>query len=125
MVGREKAKAFKGFHEALPVVTTVQRGGIYSQQNELGLEESGEGRQQDPEGGESPPEETREMREETSTAHSLSIPFCETGLSSVFLPSYNKAACLLLSSTNIVEAPGDHKGFLVQVIPGQLLILWR
>ena len=91
----------------------MPRGGIYSQQNDLGLKESGEGRQQDPEGGESPPEETREMREETSTAHSLSIPFCETGLSSVFLPSYNKAACLLLSRTNIVEAPGNHKGFLV------------
>ena len=109
----KRQKHLREFHEALPVVTTVPRGGIYSQKNELGLEESGEGRQQDPEGGESPPEETREMREETSTAHSLSIPFSETGLSSVFLPSYNKAACLLLSSTNIVEAPGDHKGFLV------------
>ena len=91
----------------------MPRGGIYSQQNDLGLKESGEGRQQDPEGGESPPEEMREMREVTSTAHSLSIPFCETGLSSVFLPSYNKAACLLLCCTNIVEAPGNHKGFLV------------
>ena len=91
----------------------MPRGGIYSQQNELGLEESGEGHQQDPEGGESLPEETKEIREETSTAHSLSIPFCETVFTSVFLPSYNKAACLLLSSTNILEAPGDHEGFLV------------
>ena len=73
----------------------------------------GEGHQRDPEGGEPPAEEMREMREETSTAHSLSIPFCETGLTSVFLPSYNKAACLLLSSANIVEAPGDQKRFLV------------
>ena len=106
MIGRKRKGKVREFHEALPVVTTVPRGGIYSQQNELGLEESGEGRQQDPEGGETPLQETREVQEETSTAHSLSIP-------SVFLPSYNKAACLLLSSTNIVEAPGDHKGFLV------------
>lgn len=54
-----------------PFQSQPHRGGIYSQQNELGLEESGEGHQQDPEGGESPPEETREMCKVTSTAHSL------------------------------------------------------
>lgn len=31
----------------------------------------------------------------------------------MFSPSYNKVARLLLSSKNIVKAPGDHKGFLV------------
>ena len=67
----KRQKHLREFHEALPVATTPPRGGIYSQQNELGLEESGEGRQQDPEGGESPPEETREMCKVTSTAHSL------------------------------------------------------
>lgn len=67
----KRQKHLREFHEALPVATTPPRGGIYSQQNELGLEESREGHQQDPEGGESPPEETREMCKVTSKAHSL------------------------------------------------------
>ena len=52
----KRQKHLRDFHEALPVVTMVPRRGIYSQQNELGLEDGGEGGQQDPEGGEGPPE---------------------------------------------------------------------
>ena len=51
--------------------------------------------------------------EKSSAPLSLSVPFCETGLSPVFLPAYNKAANLLHNKKNIVEAPGNHEGFLV------------
>ena len=112
----KKQKHLRQFHEAistdpLRIGTSKPRADDCNQEDELGLTEREEGQQE--EGGETPPEETREIREETSTPHSLSFPFCDTGLSSVFSPSYNKAARLLLSSKNIVKAPGDHKGFLV------------
>lgn len=59
-------------------------------------------------------EETGEKGDQTSTTVSLSVSFCETGLSVVFLPSYKKAANLFLDETlNIVKAPGNHEGFLV------------
>ena len=49
----------------------------------------------------------------SSAPLSLSVPFCETGLSPVFLPAYNKVASLLHNNKNIVEAPGNHERFLI------------
>ena len=85
----KKQRHLRQFHEAL----STDR------------EKREEGQQQEVE--ETPGEEAR------ISTPSLSIPFSETGLSPVFLSSFNKASCLLLSSTNVVKAPGDHKGFLV------------
>ena len=51
--------------------------------------------------------------EKSSVPLALSIPFCETDLSPVFLSAYNKAANLLHNKKNIVQAPGNHEGFLV------------
>ena len=56
-----------------------------------------------------PPEEKEERSDKTAT----SVLPCETGLSTVFLPSYNKASHLLFDTDTIVKVPGNHKGFLV------------
>ena len=45
--------------------------------------------------------------------HSLSVPFGDTSLSSVFSSTYINNAARLLNSGNVVKTPGDHKGFLV------------
>ena len=98
----------------------VPRRGIYSQQNELGLEDSGEGGQQNPEGGEGPPEETREMQH----IHSPFL-FVNMGYPQFSYHHTTKLRACFLAALTSWKLREIIKVFLLQVIPGQLLILWR
>lgn len=110
----KKQKHLQQFHQALSTgplrLATSKEGTEDSNQREEVQMERKEVQEVE---NETACEGTGEESEKSSSPLSLSVPFCETGLSPVFLPAYNKAANLLHNKKNIAEAPGNHEGFLV------------
>ena len=111
--GRKK-KHLQQFHQALSTrllrLATSKEGTDDSNQREEVQMERKEVKEVE---NETACEDTERESEKSLAPLSLSVPFCETGLSPVFLPAYKKAASLLHNNKNIVEAPGNHERFLI------------